>query len=428
MFTYGDGIGNVDVSALLDFHHEHGRIGTVTGVRPTSRYGEMRVDGDVVTEFNEKPTVAEGFVSGGFFVFQREFFDYLNDDPAALLRARAAAKLARDGRARGVPARGFWMGMDTYRDFTELNDLWASGRAAWKVWAEGSASRAGGGRGDRSWSRRRRVDRIPGVSSALGSPLATEGAPRAQEDGLPAVPGNSAKLYCLSRLDRLAARGPLTILDLGCGSGYQAVPLLRRHPGLRYVGVEPNPASAAAATKALAPFDARVLTAPAYDVEVSADVILSFSVFEHVYRRDRYVASIARNLRDGGVAFVNYDAGHFLDMGTKEWAKTVIQRVLARVGNERYYERFVPEQEFRRIVSDHGLEIEDAKMFNSLKRIYHALPEAQREEFMPRWLEFELYLNDLGIEYRDELASIFTTRNFILRKRGHGTLPNGVVS
>ena len=139
MFTYGDGIGNVDVSALLDFHHEHGRVGTVTGVHPTSRYGEMRVAGDVVTEFNEKPTVPEGFVSGGFFVFQRDFFDYLNDDPQLFFEHEPLRNLARDGELGVFPHEDFWMGMDTYREFTELNELWASGRAAWKVWGDGSA-------------------------------------------------------------------------------------------------------------------------------------------------------------------------------------------------------------------------------------------------------------------------------------------------
>ena len=81
MFTYGDGIGRVDIAALLEFHRSHDRIGTVTGVHPSSRYGEMRVEDGVATEFNEKPTTPEGFVSGGFFVFQREIFDYLTTSP-----------------------------------------------------------------------------------------------------------------------------------------------------------------------------------------------------------------------------------------------------------------------------------------------------------------------------------------------------------
>ncbi len=136
LFTYGDGLGRVDISGLLDFHYEQGLIGTVTGVHPTSRYGEMRVDGRAVSEFNEKPTHPEGFVSGGFFVFQREFFDYLTDDPHLFLEAEPLQKLARDGQLAVWPHEGFWMGMDTYRDFSELNQLWESGSAPWKVWSD----------------------------------------------------------------------------------------------------------------------------------------------------------------------------------------------------------------------------------------------------------------------------------------------------
>ena len=95
----------------------------------------MHVAGDVVTEFNEKPTVPEGFVSGGFFVFQREFFDYLNDDPQLFFEHEPLRNLARDGELAVFPHEDFWMGMDTYREFTELNDIWADGTAAWKVWA-----------------------------------------------------------------------------------------------------------------------------------------------------------------------------------------------------------------------------------------------------------------------------------------------------
>lgn len=135
MFTYGDGIGAVDITALLEFHYEQGRIGTVTGVHPTSRYGEMRVDGPRVVEFNEKPTLPEGFVSGGFFVFQREFFDYLDDDPGLFFEHSPLQSLARDGELAVFPHDGFWMGMDTFRDYTELNERWASGDAPWKVWA-----------------------------------------------------------------------------------------------------------------------------------------------------------------------------------------------------------------------------------------------------------------------------------------------------
>jgi glucose-1-phosphate cytidylyltransferase len=134
MFTYGDGIGGVDLDRLLKLHFERGRIGTVTAVHPTSRYGEMHVEGNLVAEFNEKPTLPEGFVSGGFFVFQREFLRYLNDDPDLFFEHDPLQKLARDGELAAYPHEGFWMGMDTYREYTELNRLWEEGVAPWKVW------------------------------------------------------------------------------------------------------------------------------------------------------------------------------------------------------------------------------------------------------------------------------------------------------
>jgi glucose-1-phosphate cytidylyltransferase len=136
LLTYGDGVGNVDLGELLEFHRDSGRIGTVTGVRPTSRYGELEVRDGVAVQFNEKPTVSEGFVSGGFFVFQRSFFDYLTDDPALMLEQEPLQKLARDGQLAVYPHDGFWMGMDTWRDYTELDTLWKSGHAPWKVWAD----------------------------------------------------------------------------------------------------------------------------------------------------------------------------------------------------------------------------------------------------------------------------------------------------
>ena len=133
--TYGDGIGSVDITRLLQFHLEQGRIGTVTGVRPRSRYGEMRVEGSRAVEFNEKPPV-EGFVNGGFFVFQAEFFDWLDDDPGLFFESDPMQRLAREEELAVFPHEGFWMGMDTYRDFTELNEAWAGGNAPWEVWRQ----------------------------------------------------------------------------------------------------------------------------------------------------------------------------------------------------------------------------------------------------------------------------------------------------
>lgn len=141
MATYGDGIGAVDLLALLERHRTSGRIGTVTGVHPGSRYGEMHLapDGQGVAEFNEKPTLADGWVSGGFFVFNRSFADdYLDDDPTLFLEHRPLQRLAADGQLAVHRHEGFWMGMDTFRDWTELNALWESGQAPWKTWTDGS--------------------------------------------------------------------------------------------------------------------------------------------------------------------------------------------------------------------------------------------------------------------------------------------------
>lgn len=135
--TYGDGIGSVDLTSQLRVHRDSGLVGTVTGVHPTSRFGEMHVDAEqrVVVEFNEKPTSATGWVSGGFFLFQRSFLDkYLSDDPGLLLESEPLQRLARDGQLGIFRHDGFWAGMDTYRDWTDLNKLWDSGEAPWKVW------------------------------------------------------------------------------------------------------------------------------------------------------------------------------------------------------------------------------------------------------------------------------------------------------
>lgn len=135
MLTYGDGIGNVDLHRVVSTHLRTGRVGTVTAVHPASRYGEMHVSDGQVVEFNEKPTLATGWVNGGFFMFRRDFVDkYIDEDPDMMLEQRPLQQLARDGELSLYGHEGFWMGMDTYRDWMELNGLWDSGNAAWKVW------------------------------------------------------------------------------------------------------------------------------------------------------------------------------------------------------------------------------------------------------------------------------------------------------
>jgi len=135
MLTYGDGIGDIDLHQVVRTHLSTGRVGTVTAVHPASRYGEMHVSDGQVVEFNEKPTLATGWVNGGFFMFRRDFVDkYIDEDPDMMLEQRPLQQLARDGELSLHEHEGFWMGMDTYRDWMELNGLWDSGNAAWKVW------------------------------------------------------------------------------------------------------------------------------------------------------------------------------------------------------------------------------------------------------------------------------------------------------
>ena len=145
MLTYGDGIGDVDLTRLLERHRAGGRTGTVTAVHPSSRYGEMKLDSNltVVSEFNEKPTRADGWVSGGFFAFEQSFIhDYLDEDPDLSLERKPLQRLASDGQLSVNPHDGFWMGMDTFRDWTELNQLWDRGEAPWRVWTSPTPRRA----------------------------------------------------------------------------------------------------------------------------------------------------------------------------------------------------------------------------------------------------------------------------------------------
>ena len=135
--TYGDGVATVDITALAKEHEASGKIGTVTGVHPTSKFGEMHVDGNRVVEFNEKPTQVSGFVSGGFFAFKREFLDtYLGEagDDAVWLEHEPLQRLARDGELNVHPHEDFWCAMDTFKDYEFLNGMWASGEAPWKTW------------------------------------------------------------------------------------------------------------------------------------------------------------------------------------------------------------------------------------------------------------------------------------------------------
>jgi glucose-1-phosphate cytidylyltransferase len=133
MCTYGDGLSNVDVKKLLAFHKSHGRLATVTAVRPPSRFGGLRFDGERVTEFLEKPQAGEGWINGGFFVFEAGVFDYLEADDTILERG-PLEKLALDGELFAYKHEGFFQPMDTIREKVVLDELWKSGNAPWKVW------------------------------------------------------------------------------------------------------------------------------------------------------------------------------------------------------------------------------------------------------------------------------------------------------
>ncbi len=133
LLTYGDGVSDVDVTDLLRFHRGHGKLATVTTVRPPGRFGEIELRGNRVTRFREKPSCAPGRISAGYFVFRREVFDRLADDESLVLEHEPLAGLAEDGQLMAYLHDGFWHPMDNSRDYQHLNALWAAGRAAWAV-------------------------------------------------------------------------------------------------------------------------------------------------------------------------------------------------------------------------------------------------------------------------------------------------------
>jgi glucose-1-phosphate cytidylyltransferase len=131
MLTYGDGVSNVDLTALIAFHRSHGRIATVTAVRPPVRFGELSIEKNTVTKFQEKPQAGEGWINGGFFVFEPSIFDFITDD-LTLLEREPLERLAEKGELMVYQHHGYWQCMDTLRDKTTLDDLWVSGKAPWK--------------------------------------------------------------------------------------------------------------------------------------------------------------------------------------------------------------------------------------------------------------------------------------------------------
>jgi glucose-1-phosphate cytidylyltransferase len=133
MVTYGDGLSNIDLKDLLKFHRAQGRIATLSAVRPPARFGGLIFNGDLVVKFTEKPQIGEGWINGGFLVFEPGIFKYLEGDKSSL-EADAMERLAADNQLVAYKHERFWQCMDTLRDKNLLERLWQTGEAPWKVW------------------------------------------------------------------------------------------------------------------------------------------------------------------------------------------------------------------------------------------------------------------------------------------------------
>jgi glucose-1-phosphate cytidylyltransferase len=131
--TYGDGVADIDVRKVVEFHRRHGKLATVTAVRPPARFGGLHFDGPLVSRFVEKPQIGEGWINGGFFVLEPQVLEYIDGD-ATLFEREPLERLAREGQLVAYRHEGFWQGMDTLRDFRLLEGLWAKGEAPWKIW------------------------------------------------------------------------------------------------------------------------------------------------------------------------------------------------------------------------------------------------------------------------------------------------------
>jgi glucose-1-phosphate cytidylyltransferase len=132
-FTYGDGVGNVNITDLVAFHRREKRLATLTGVQPPGRYGALSIDGTAVTNFQEKPMGDGGWINGGFFVLEPRVIDYIDGD-ATVWERQPMQRLAEEGQMSVYSHDGFWQPMDTLREKNHLEDLWASGKAPWKLW------------------------------------------------------------------------------------------------------------------------------------------------------------------------------------------------------------------------------------------------------------------------------------------------------
>lgn len=136
MVTYGDGVSDVNLRKVLDFHRNHGKLATLTGVRPPTRFGELRTEGNRVVAFSEKPQIGQGLINGGFFCFRRGFLKYLSDSSNCILERAPLERCATEGNLCVYQHQGFWQCMDTYRDWQSLESQWQKHNAPWKVWED----------------------------------------------------------------------------------------------------------------------------------------------------------------------------------------------------------------------------------------------------------------------------------------------------
>jgi glucose-1-phosphate cytidylyltransferase len=146
MLTWGDGVSDIDLNDLLAFHRSHGKLATLTAVRPTARFGHLEMDGNQITEFSEKPQTKEGWINGAFFVLEPEIFDFIDGDNTHFEK-EPLERLAGEGQLMAYRHTGFWQCMDTIREKKILETYWESGNAPWKTWEESNASISNGARG-----------------------------------------------------------------------------------------------------------------------------------------------------------------------------------------------------------------------------------------------------------------------------------------
>ena len=134
MLTYGDGVSDVDINALVDYHKNHGKLVTITGVKPPSMFGEVIEKNGLVLSFEEKPQTSKGLINGGYMVFNKQMLNYLTKDVNCDFEFGPLEKLATQGEVMTYKHQGFWECADTVRDVNHLNKLWATGKAKWKIW------------------------------------------------------------------------------------------------------------------------------------------------------------------------------------------------------------------------------------------------------------------------------------------------------